>query len=357
MRIVIGALFLSAVLVASAQEQRPLRIQLQQISPSLRLSVSVTYTKNRPGICCSTLARVQLVDLRDLGHAVEIATIRDDYEIAFAIERADDRSVVLSRSDPDYGKAYGSVKLFFDSDSKRLLKRIDIEAAHAIEFADDAEAARALGVTPAAIQELRRRGVFATHANEPSLPATFRGHPLPQSTYQEFARVRPSRVKDGYSAGSTQIEEAIGAFQRDGDRLWIAKTFYDGEGTTGVGATGSLDASGKYTFLEIPELFDWSVQAVLVEPEAIWAGRVSHPEGADRSGGLLRYDRKTRQIRLYDVPDVIHAIARVGGAIFLGTNHGLYVINGNTRTRFRAEPDIDGRFGVVIENLSPVQTR
>jgi hypothetical protein len=98
-------------------------------------------------------------------------------------------------------------------------------------------------------------------------------------------------------------------------------------------------------------LFEWSVDCLLVEPEAIWAGRVIHPEGADKSGGLLRYDRKTRHIRLYEVPDVIQAIVRVGGAIFLGTNHGLYVINGNTRTRFRAEPDIDGRFIVVRENL------
>ena len=129
------------------------------------------------------------------------------------------------------------------------------------------------------------------------------------------------------------------------------KAFYDGEGTTGVGGIGFLDSAGKYTFLRVPELFEWSLDSLLVEADAIWAGRVNHPEGADRSGGLLRYDRKTRQIRLHEVPDVIHAIARVGGATFLGTNHGLYVVNGNTRTRFRAEPDIDGRFVVVRESL------
>jgi hypothetical protein len=164
-------------------------------------------------------------------------------------------------------------------------------------------------------------------------------------------------VKDGYSAGSARIEEAIGAFQRDGNRLWIAKTFYDGEGATGVGAIGSFDGSGRYTFLQIPELFDWSVQAMLVEPEAIWAGRVRHPEGADWSGGLLRYDRKTRQVRLYDVPDVIHAIARVGDAVYLGTSHGLYVIKNGEKTRYRAEPNINGRFVPVAEVLTPEPLR
>lgn len=107
----------------------------------------------------------------------------------------------------------------------------------------------------------------------------------------------------------------------------------------------------RCSFLRIPELFDWSVEGLLVEPDTIWAGRVSHGEGADGSGGLLRYDRKTSRARIYDVPDVIHAIAHVGGALFLGTNHGLYVINGTTRMRYRPEPDIDGAFIVVREPL------
>jgi hypothetical protein len=357
MRIVIGALFLSAVLVASIQERQPRQIYDQAMTESLRLQVTVTYAENRPEICCSTLARVLLVDRRDFDHPVEIATIADDHEVAFAVERADDHSVVLSRSNPDYGTDEGSIKLFFDVSTKRLLKRIDYDGSHGIGFLDDAEAARVLGDPPDAVRQLRQRGVFATHADGSSLPAAFDGHPLPQSTYQEFARTRPGRVKDGYSAGSAQIEEEIGAYQREGDRFWIAKTFYDGEGTTGVGAIGSFDASGKYAFLRIPELFDWSIQAMLVESEAIWAGRVSRPEGADRSGGLLRYDRKTRQVRLYDVPDAIHAIARVGKAVCLGTSHGLYVIKNGEKTRYRTEPNIDGRLVVVAQAMTPKPLR
>jgi hypothetical protein len=205
-----------------------------------------------------------------------------------------------------------SVLLVDNTNANRLLNRIDFKTSHDIIFA----------VT----------------------------HPLPQSTYQEFARARPDRVRGGYAEGSTTLEERVGAYQLQDDRFWFGKTFYDGEGTSGVGAIGYLDAAGKYTFLRIPELCDRSVQGFLVEDDTLWAGRVSHPEGADYSGGLLRYDRKTGRVTLYPVPDVIHSVAHVGGAVFLGTNHGLYVIRDGKRTRYRAEPDITGRFIVVSES-------
>jgi len=325
---------------------QPRLIYDKPISESLRLQVSVT--DGRPA-----LARVALVDRRNGAQSWDVAAIVEEYQAAFAVDRADEHSVVLSRSDPGYGFVRGRIKLFFDATTKRLLKRVDFDASHPLDFVDDADAGRTLGIDPAVMPVLRERGVLSPPpvGAELELPAQLVAHRLPQSTYRDFARARPTRAADGYSQRDTQIEEHVGAYQRDGDRFWVAKAFYDAEGTTGVGGIGFLDVAGKYTFLRVPELFEWSVDCLLVEPEAIWAGRVIHPEGADKSGGLLRYDRKTRHVRLYEVPDVIQAIVRVGGAIFLGTNHGLYVINGNTRTRFRAEPDIDGRFIVVRENL------
>jgi hypothetical protein len=62
-------------------------------------------------------------------------------------------------------------------------------------------------------------------------------------------------------------------------------------------------------------------------------------------------------VRLYAVPDVIHAIARVGDTIFLGTGHGLYVIRNGAKTRYRAEPDINGRFVVVAQTMTPEPRR
>jgi len=38
---------------------------------------------------------------------------------------------------------------------------------------------------------------------------------------------------------------------------------------------------------------DWSTTAILVDEDAVWIGLADRLEGADRSGGLLRYDRKS----------------------------------------------------------------
>ena len=347
-----GLALLAAASIGSSQDQpRPRQIYDQPITNSLRLQVSVIDTDKARNVCCSTVARIRIVD-RDSDASVEIATISEEYETAFAVERADDRALILARSSPDYGFDQGRIKLFFDASAKRLLKRIDFDSAHDITFADDAEAARVLGVTSNVVLQLRQRGVLSAQPAERSLPAAFKRRPLPQSTYQKFAHARPGRVQDGYDRAGTTIKERIGAHQREGDRLWFGKVFYDGEGTSGVGAIGSLSPAGVYAFLRIPELFDWSVQGLLVEPDAIWAGRVSHGEGADHSGGMLRYDRKARRVHLYDVPDVIHSIVHVDEAVFVGTGHGLYVIKNGTKMRYRAEPDMAGGFIVMAEDVT-----
>jgi hypothetical protein len=112
-----------------------------------------------------------------------------------------------------------------------------------------------------------------------------------------------------------------------------------------------VDAGGTYTFLEIPELFDWSVLGFLLEDDTAWVGMVNYPEGATNSGGLLQYDLKTGRAQVHSISDVIHSIVRVEGALFLGTTKGVYILRDGQITRHRAEPDIKGRFIVISENL------
>ena len=90
-------------------------------------------------------------------------------------------------------------------------------------------------------------------------------YPLPQPTYDEFATVRPRRVKYGMSGAEMNVE--IGPRQIAGGTLWFGETFYDGEGMTGVGGFGYFDtAERKYKIYSPPEIADWSVTAILVEP-------------------------------------------------------------------------------------------
>lgn len=179
----------------------------------------------------------------------------------------------------------------------------------------------------------------------------FASHPLPQSTYREFARARPQRVADGYTEEDTTIEENLGPYQEQPDGFWFGKTFYDGEGTTGVGGIGFLSRAGRYQMTRIPELSGWSASALLVEKDTIWIGTVSNPEGATYSGGLLEYDRRARRTTVHPVNDVITAIARVEGALFVGTTQGIELFRSGERWRYRSEPDIGGRMTVFVERL------
>jgi hypothetical protein len=277
------------------------------------------------------------------------ARIRDDQ--VFAVERATARAVVLSWTSDPYGSEHGYTKLFLDLPNKRIEKRVDYPDRLDVEFASDRDAAAALGVTRAQVEELRGRGVFATAHPQPSLPQPFVDHSLPQSTTAEAFAMRPQFKANGWTAGDIGVEETIESFQQVGDRIWFGKSFYDAEGQTGVGAIGWLDRAGAYTFLKIPALVPWSVAALLVEPPNIWAGLVHHGEGATVSGGLMHHDLRSGHTAIQRLPDVIHSIVSIAGALFIGTERGLYVVRGGVMTRYRMEPAIDGRFVVISQRL------
>ena len=104
-----------------------------------------------------------------------------------------------------------------------------------------------------------------------------RRHEFPRTTYRTFAAARPRRVQEGYVIGQAILDEHIGPWQVEGDRLWFGKTFYDDEGQTGVGGFGYFDSSERrFQLFAAGETADWSTSAILVQPGAIWlalAGR------------------------------------------------------------------------------------
>ena len=101
----------------------------------------------------------------------------------------------------------------------------------------------------------------------------------------------------------------------------------------------------------IPELANWSVSALFVETDVVWAGLVTYPEGATRSGGLIRYNLSTRNVRRYDLPDSTLTMFRQNDAFFIGTSNGLYILRNNRLTRFRFEPDLNGKFEPVRDPI------
>lgn len=169
-------------------------------------------------------------------------------------------------------------------------------------------------------------------------------YPLPQSTYDDFAKARPGRVADGYAREGTIIDETIGPVQLEGDKLWFGKTFYDGEGNSGVGGFGYFDTKDHqfHQFLP-PEVADFSISAILVEPDTVWMGILHAGEWGDSPAGILRYDRKTHTVHKYDLPDAVNGLVASGNRLLASTSSGIAVIEGDETTRYFVDRTTDGR--------------
>jgi hypothetical protein len=171
---------------------------------------------------------------------------------------------------------------------------------------------------------------------------------LPQTTYDHFAAMRPQQVKNGSVRAVAEIADAVGPWQREEGRIWFGKSFYDGEGSTGVGGFGYFDVNThKLQMFEPPEIADWSVSAIYVEPDAAWMALVNNGEWGGSSGGLLRYDRQSGASRRFELPDIAVRLIRVGEKILAATDFGFAVVEGDQVTRYFIDHKTDGRLRVA----------
>jgi hypothetical protein len=171
---------------------------------------------------------------------------------------------------------------------------------------------------------------------------------LPQSTYDDFARARHRRVTDNYLRKNTIIEEKIGPARAEGDKLWFGKTFYDGEGNSGIGGFGYFDAADRQFHLFVPpEIADESVSAIRVEPDAVWMGIFQSEEYGGSPAGVLRYDRNTQAVRKYELPDAVNGITISGNRMLAATSSGIALIDGDQVTRYFVDRTTDGRLRIA----------
>jgi hypothetical protein len=187
-------------------------------------------------------------------------------------------------------------------------------------------------------------------------------YPLPQSTWEDYVRLRPKDVAMNPLAathGEYEREEVIGPHQIEGAKVWFGKSFYDGEGERGVGAFGYFDTEARqYRLFSPPEVAPCEVSAMLVEPDAVWVG-LDH-QGEDIStfpGGLLRWDRASEKARLYAIEFVVTAIERRGDGLRLDTRGGYAELRGDMVERFSVRRLAGGKTETVpIDKFPPSPT-
>jgi hypothetical protein len=115
---------------------------------------------------------------------------------------------------------------------------------------------------------------------------------LPQTPYREFIAARRRELNPDFEF---TIDEEIGPVQIEGELLWFGKTFYDGEGTSGVGGVGYFSpADGRFHTFTAPEIAGRSVSAILVQRNGVLLALHSRGEYGDAPGGILHFDKRTR---------------------------------------------------------------
>jgi len=174
-------------------------------------------------------------------------------------------------------------------------------------------------------------------------------YPLPQSSAEEFIRLRPKDLPFGFTTlDHYEREEVIGPYQIDGGRIWFGNNYYDSEGMLGVGAFGYFDtASRKYTLFSPPEIARYEISAILVEPANVWLGLDQFVEDISTvPGGLVRWNRKTHQVHKYSLEFNVISIRGQDDSLRLKTRDGYALFRAGKVRRFLA----DGR---PIEKFPP----
>jgi|GEM_PF-5861019 len=91
-----------------------------------------------------------------------------------------------------------------------------------------------------------------------------------------------------------------------------------------MGGLGHYDMKEKY------EMYysSWTsigCSALIAEKGKIWIGLQGNPI----SKGLAAFDTSSKNITVYDVPEVINTIRKVGDSIIMGTQNGIFELSGD----------------------------
>jgi hypothetical protein len=228
---------------------------------------------------------------------------------------------------------------FAMTDGKRELV-IDIDP-------DSGEPRVTAGAAPAAPEN----AIDRLHFTKDGVSLGGKVYPLPQTDLQGWQQARPDEATTYLHIELAEIDEEIGPQQAEGGLLWFGKTFYNAEGATGVGGFGYFDSSTtSYYLYAPPEIANWSVSAILVEPDAVWLALDRRGEFGNYPGGLLLWDRNTQAVRRWEMPWIATGVARFGDAIYLGLTNGVGWLRGDRIVSYFVDRSEAGQYRMAARN-------
>lgn len=134
-------------------------------------------------------------------------------------------------------------------------------------------------------------------------------YPLPQSTANQYIRLRPYDLRlNPLTPDKYERSEVIGPYQIDDGKIWFGNNYYDGEAMRGVGALAiSIGQPADTLFSLPPEVARYEVSAILVESGRVWVALDQFGEAVSMSpGALVQWNNTTHEARHYPLEFVVN---------------------------------------------------
>jgi hypothetical protein len=129
-----------------------------------------------------------------------------------------------------------------------------------------------------------------------------------------------------------EIAQEIGAWTEHGGTIWFGVSFYEGEGTNGVGGIGRHDPKTGVTTLRRPKVIrDSSIDHIAHDGQWLWLATTGLHEctGRPPTHGLARYDWSADRLETFEGRDdgpcgfVVHDLALGPKYLWVATDLGL----------------------------------
>jgi len=158
---------------------------------------------------------------------------------------------------------------------------------------------------------------------------------LPQPDINKFKKYRShDDTLEAIDLGYVGFANEIGPYLIEQNKVVFGLSFYDGEGSTGIGGIGFYDLIKKtYNIKYIKEIGDKSIGKMFFYKNELWCALYQRGEGADNYSGVMRYNIDSKEYQVYDILGEVNAIVPWKDYIFINTSKGFYQINDGLITR------------------------
>ena len=159
---------------------------------------------------------------------------------------------------------------------------------------------------------------------------------LPQPSIAKYEKYRGfDSTLGALKLGYVGFENEIGTYLVKNNKIIFGISFYDGEGSTGIGGIGFYDIRKRtYDIHYIKNIANKSIGEMFYYEDELWCTLYQGGEGAKYHFGVLKYNINNKKHQVYDIPGKVDVVVPWKDFVFVNTSKGFYQINDGVKKGF-----------------------